>query len=147
MLQNACISKSLKQKPSSTARAVSRHELDGDSCTDGDDGDYAEEGFGTDGIDTPSDDFYNINTTNFNRNPQVKPFIPRTPKGEPKPKVTSNKSRYNGQAYLPKHIYDMLSEEVKEELDQCNKEKKANYQLNSNRMAKVHEQSHGDEDP
>ena len=68
MLQNACIryGKSLKQKPSPTARAVYQHELDGDSGTDG------EAGFMPYGIDTPCDDFYNINTTNFNKNPQVK---------------------------------------------------------------------------
>ena len=72
MLQNVCIryDKSLKQKPSSTARAVYQHELDGDSGTDGDDGDYVEEGFEPDVINTPSDDFYNTNTTNFNRNPK-----------------------------------------------------------------------------
>ena len=54
----------------STARAVYQHEIDGDSGTDGDDGDYVEDGFAHDGIDTLSDDFYSINTTNFNRNPQ-----------------------------------------------------------------------------
>ena len=43
----------------------------------GDDGDYVEEGFAPDRIDTPSDDFYNINTTNLNRNPQVKSLIPQ----------------------------------------------------------------------
>ena len=58
-----------------------------------------------------------INTTNFNRNPQVKFLIPRTPKGKPKPKVASSKPRNNGPVYLPKHIFDMLSEEVKKELD------------------------------
>ena len=41
----------------------------------------------------------------------------------------------------------MLSEEVKKELDKYNREKKTNYQPNNNRMAKVHEQHHGDEDP
>ena len=41
----------------------------------------------------------------------------------------------------------MLSEEVKKELDKYNKEKKANYQPNSNRMAKVHKHNHGDEEP
>ena len=95
------------------------------------------------GIDTPSDDFYNIDTTNLNRNPQVKSLIPRTPKGKQKPsKFASNKPRYNGPVYLLKHIYDMLSEEVKKDLDRYNQEKKANYQSNSNRMAKVHEQDH-----
>ena len=80
MLQNGYIryNKSLEQKPSSTARAVYQYELDGDSGTDGDDGDYVEQGFAPTGIDTPSDDFYNIKTTNFNRNPQVKSLIPRT---------------------------------------------------------------------
>ena len=57
MLQNACIryDKSLKQKPSPTAGAVYQHELDGDSGTDVEDGDYIEEGFMLDGIDTSSD--------------------------------------------------------------------------------------------
>ena len=103
MLQTACMryDKSLKQKPSSTARAVYQHGLDGDSGTDGEDGDYIEEGLALDGIDTPSDDLYNINATNFNRNPQVKSLIPRTPKGKQKPiKVASNKPRYHGPVYL-----------------------------------------------
>ena len=67
MLQNAHIryGNNLKQKPSPTARAVYQHELDEGSGTDGDDGDYVEEGFAPDGIDTPSDDVYNINTTIF----------------------------------------------------------------------------------
>ena len=45
MLQNACIKydKSLKQKPSSRARAVYQHELDEDSGKDGDEGHYVEE--------------------------------------------------------------------------------------------------------
>ena len=73
--------------------------------------------------------------------------MPTTPKGKPKPKVASNKPRYNGPVYLPKHICDMLSEEVKKELDKYNKEKKANYQPNKSRMAKVHKQDLGDEDP
>ena len=47
------------------------------------------------------------------------------------------------------HIHDVLSEEVKEELDKYNLGvvKKANYQPNSNRIPKVHKQGHGDEDP
>ena len=115
MLQNVCIryDKSLKQKPSPTARAVYQHELDGDSGTDGDEGDYVAERFAPDGIDTPSDDFYNFNNANFNSSPQVKSLICRTPNGKPKPEVNSNKLRYNGPVYLPKHIYDMLSKEDK----------------------------------
>ena len=109
----ACIryDKSQKQKPSSTARAVYQHELDGDSGTDGHDGDYVAEGFVPAEIDTPSDDFCNnINTTNFNRNPQVKSLIPRKPQGRLQPgKFTSNTPWYNGPVYLPKHIYALLS--------------------------------------
>ena len=71
----------------------------------------------------------------FNRDPQSKSFIPRTPKGKPKSKPVSHKPRYIGPVYLPKHIYDMLSDEVKKELDKCNNQKKANYQPHSNRMA------------
>ena len=41
----------------------------------------------------------------------------------------------------------MLSEEVKKVLDKYNKEKKAQYKPNGNRMAKVHEQDQGDENP
>ena len=41
----------------------------------------------------------------------------------------------------------MLSEEVKKEQDQYDKERKAQYKPNSNRMAKVHEQDVGDEEP
>ena len=77
-----------------------------------------------------------MNTTNFNWNPQVKSLIPSTPNGKPKTKVALSRPRYNGPVYLPKHIYDMLNEEAKKELDNYNKEKKANYQPNSNRMAK-----------
>ena len=42
----------------------------------GEDGDYTEEEFTPDGIDTPSDDFYILNTTNSNRNSQVKSLGP-----------------------------------------------------------------------
>ena len=73
-------------------------------------------------------------------------LIPRKPQGKQKPsKIASNKPRHNGQVYLPKHTYRMLSEEVKKDLDKYNQEKKANYQPNSNRMAKVHQQDHEDE--
>ena len=98
MLQKACIryDKHLKHKPSSTARIVYQHDFDGNSDRDDNDGDYVDEGFAPDGIDTPSDDFYNIHTTNFNRNPQVKSLIPRSPPGKSKPKGPINKPWYNG---------------------------------------------------
>ena len=50
------------------------------------------------------------------------------------------KPRYNGPVYLPKHIYHMLSDETKKELDKYNQEKKAQYKCPCPRMTKVHEQ-------
>ena len=149
MLQNACIryDESLKQKPSSTTRAVYLHGVGETSGIDGYDMDYVEEEFAPDGIETLFDDFYNINTTNLKGDPQVKSLIPRTPKCKPKPQSTSSKPRYNGTVYLPKHIYDMLSEKVEKKLGKYNKEKKAKYQLSNSRMAKAHMQDHGDGDP
>ena len=41
----------------------------------------------------------------------------------------------------------MLNEQIKKELDKYSKETKANYKPRRNRMAKVHKQDHGDEDP
>ena len=52
------------------------------------------------------------------------------------------KPRYNGPVYIPKHIYNMLSDDVKKELDKYNQEKKAQYQSTHPSMAKVHEQDH-----
>ena len=94
-----------------------------------------------DGIDTPSDDIYNIHNINFNRTPHVKSLIPRTPPGKPiSYKFLSLKPRCNGPVYLPKHIYNMLNDDVKKELDKCNQEIKDQYKPTHPRMGKVHEQ-------
>ena len=96
----------------------------------------------------PSDDFYNVNSTNFNRNPQAKSLILRKQQDRPQPgNFISNKPWYNSPVYLPKHFYAFLSEDVKKELDKYNQEKKTNYQPNKHRIAKVDEQDHGDEEP
>ena len=81
MLQNACIryDKSLKQKHSTTSRAVYQHEVDDNSGIHDEEDDYLDDNFAPDGIDTPSDDIYNIHNTNFRRNPHVKSLIPRKP--------------------------------------------------------------------
>ena len=85
-----------------------------------------DDSFAPDGIYTPSDHIYNIHNTNFNRTPHVKSLIPRTSRGKPKSnKDVPLKPRYNGLVYLPKHIYNMLSDDVKKELDKYNQEKKA----------------------
>ena len=83
MLQNACIryDKTLKQKPSTTSRAVYQHELDEDPSLHDEEDDYMDDILASDGIDTPSDDIYNIHNTKFNRIPHVKSLIPRTHPG------------------------------------------------------------------
>ena len=70
----------------------------------------------------------------------MKSLIPRTSPGKSKPnKAMPPKSRSNGPVYLPKHIYNMLSEDIKKELDKYNQEKKAQYKSTHPRMPKVHE--------
>ena len=72
-----------------------------------------DDNFAPDGIDTPCNDIYNIHKTNFNQAPQVKSLISRTPPGKPKLNkavLLPPKPRYNGHVYLPKHIYNMLSD-------------------------------------
>ena len=106
-----------------------------------------DDNFAPDSINTPSDGIYNIDTTNFSRTPHVKPLIPRTSLGKQKSiKTIPPKPRYNGPVYLPRHIYNMLSDDVKKELDKYNQEKKAQYKPTHPRMAKVHEQDHDDAD-
>ena len=56
------------------------------------------------------------------------------------------KPRYNGPVYLPKYIYNMLSEDIKKELDKYNQDKKAQYKPTHSRMAKVLEQDHEEVD-
>ena len=117
------------------------------SGSDGYEVGYVAERVAPDRINTPSDDFYNINTTNFNRNPQVKSLILRSCAGKPKPIVLFNRHVHNRPVYLPKHIYAMLSEDIKRSLTNTMKKGKAQYKANSNRMSRVHEQDYGDEEP
>ena len=73
MLQIACIryDKTLKQKHSTTSRAVYQHELDDDPSIHDEAGDCLDDNFAPDGIDTPSDDIYNVHITNFKRTPHI----------------------------------------------------------------------------
>ena len=150
MLQNACIryDKTLKHKPSTTSRAVYQHEIDDDDPSIHDEEDvYLDEDFAPDGVETPSDDMYYVHSTNFKRTPHVKSLISRKTPGKPKPhKGIPPKPGYNGPVYLPKHIYNMLSEDIKKELDKYNQDKKVQYKPTCSRMAKVHEQDHEEVD-
>ena len=83
MLQNACIryERTLKQKPSTISRAVYQHELDEDPSVHDEEDDYLDDNFAPDGIDTPSDDIYNVHNTIFKMTPHAKSLIPRTSPG------------------------------------------------------------------
>ena len=132
MLQNACIryDKTIIHKPSTTSRAVYQHEVDADPDTHDEEDSYLDDNLAPVGIDTPSDDMYNIHNTNFKRNPQVKSLVPRKPPRKSKPnKAIPPEPGYNGPVCLPKHIYN-------------NQDKKAQYKPNCSRMAQVHEQDH-----
>ena len=65
MLQNASIryDKTLKQKPSTTSRAVYQHELKDDHSIHKEEDDYLDANFAPDGIDTSSDDIYDIHNS------------------------------------------------------------------------------------
>ena len=82
-MMNVCIryNKTLKQKHSTTSKAVYQQEIDEDPSVHDAENDYLDNKLTPDGIDTPSDDIYNIHNTNFNRTPHVKSLIPRTPPG------------------------------------------------------------------
>ena len=143
----ASYDKTLKQKPSTTSRAVYQHVIDDDPSVHDEEDDDLDDNFAPDGIDTPSNEIYNIHNTNLNWTTHVKSLIPRTPPGKPKSnKAVYLKPRYNGPVYLPKHIYNMLSDDVKKELEKYNQEKKAQYKPTCPRMATVHEQDHDEAD-
>ena len=69
MLQNSCIryDKTLKHKTSKTSRDAYQCELDEDPSGHDEEDDYMDDNFAPDGIDSHSDDIYNIHSTSFNR--------------------------------------------------------------------------------
>ena len=86
----------------------------------------------------------NVHNTNFKRTPHIKSLIPQKPNGKVKPhKGIPYIPRYNGPVYLPKHIYNILSEDIKKEPDKYNQDKNAQYK---SRMDKGNEQEHEEAD-
>ena len=78
------------------------------------------------GIDTPSDEVYNINTTQYV--PQLSSrhkLQHRLPKPNQSPETFPKKQtrqRWTAPIYLPAHIYKLLSQEVKDALQKYNVE-------------------------
>ena len=72
------------------------------------------------GIDTPSDEFYNIHTTQYVSPRSARHKLqPRLPKPNQSPEIfpkKQTKQRWTGLIYLPAHIYKLLSQEVKDAL-------------------------------
>ena len=74
--------KALKHKPSTTSRTVYQHEVEEDPSIHDEEDDSLDDNFALDGIDTPSDDMYNVHNTNFMRTPHVKSLIHRKAPGK-----------------------------------------------------------------
>ena len=78
------------------------------------------------GIDTPSDEFYNIHTTQYVPPMSARHNLqPRLPKPNQSPEAfpkKQTKQRWTGPIYLPAHIYKLLSQEVKDALQKYNAE-------------------------
>ena len=78
------------------------------------------------GIDTPSDEFYNIHTTQYVPPMSARHILqPRLPKPNQSPETFPKKQakqRWTGPIYLPAHIYKFLSQEVKDALQNYNAE-------------------------
>ena len=80
------------------------------------------------GIDTPSEEFYNINTNQsgppMSARHKLQPRLLRTnPNAKPNtfPKK-STRQKWTGPIYLPGHIYNLLSQEAKDALQKYNVE-------------------------
>ena len=70
------------------------------------------------GIDTPSDEFYNINTTYSGPPMSARHKLqPRLPRQNPSPSTfpkKQTKQKWTGPMYLPAHINKLLSQEAKD---------------------------------
>ena len=78
------------------------------------------------GIDTPSDEFYNSNTTQYVPPVSARDKLqPRPPKPNQSPETFTKKQtkqRWTGPIYLPAPLYKLLSQEVKDALQKYNAE-------------------------
>ena len=88
------------------------------------------------GIDTPSDEFYNIHTTQYvppmsarHKLQHILPKPNQSPETFPKKQT---KQRWTGPIYLPAHIYKLLSQEVKDALPKYNAEATQNLKSTRN---------------
>ena len=90
------------------------------------------------GIDTPSEEFYNINTNQsgppMSARHKLQPRLQRT-NPNVKPNTFPKKSprqKWTGPIYLPSHIYNLLSQEAKDALQKYNLEAIQKYKASRN---------------
>ena len=85
-------------------------------------------------IDTPADQFYSVNSTNFNRSPPTHHLVPRKPMGN----NNKPKKLYDGPVFLPAHIYKMLPDNIVKSLKDYNEQAIKKYK---SRQVKQHRQN------
>ena len=90
------------------------------------------------GMDTPSEEFYNINTNQsgppMSARHKLQPRLPRTNQNV-KPNTFPKKSprqKWTGPIYLPSHKYNLLSQEAKDALQKYNVEAIQNFKASRN---------------
>ena len=81
LLQNACIryDRTHTFKPSPASRPANQHEISPDQHDNPYPQDYSSSGTIYGGIDMPTEEFYQVHTTNLNRPPSVSTLTPRKP--------------------------------------------------------------------
>ena len=90
------------------------------------------------GIDTPSDEFYNINTNQSGPPMSARHKLqPRLLRSNPNTKSNtfaqkSASQKWTGPIYLPGHIYKLLSQEAKDALQKYNVEAIHNFKASMN---------------
>ena len=121
LLQNACIryDSNLKSRPSPASRDVYQHDLSHDHTDNPYPQDDSSSGTTYGGIDMPAEEFYQVQTTNLNRPPNVSTITPRKPTNAPPP-GRPNPRRSPGPIYLPANIYKLLSDVAIKELKKHN---------------------------
>ena len=121
LLQNACIryDSNLKSRPSPTSRAAYQHDLSPDYPDHLYPQDYSTSGTTYGGIDMPTEEFYEVHTTNLNRRHPVSTLTPRKHINAPSPgRLTPRESP--GPIYLPANIYQLLIDVAIKELKNHN---------------------------
>ena len=128
LLMNACI-KYDRTKKANIAKSVHMYQTSSIPDNDGFNGEIPYENPGREpymGIDTRGDEFYNIHSTQYvppmSARHKLQPRLPKTNESpETFPKKQTNQ-RWTCPIYLPAHIYKLLSQEVKDALQNYNAE-------------------------